>query len=195
MPTPEREKKIERVASARQSGLVVVLEDVHDPHNAEAVFRSCDAFGIQDVYLIFENQPAYDPKKIGKSSSSSANKWLTFHIFHSTTACLEALQKNGHYLVATAFTDSAIPIFDATLAHDTIALLFGNERDGLSQTALDMADMHMVIPMAGLTQSLNISVSAAVCMYETVRQRKNGEGEYTYSQTQQDSLIEDFLQR
>lgn len=195
MPTPERLKKIQRVAQNRQKGMAVVLEDVHDPHNAEAVFRSCDAFGVQDVYLIFENQPVYDPQSIGKSSSSSANKWLDFHIFESTKACLDELKKSGHHLVATALSDTAVSIFDADLTHDTIALLFGNERDGLSETALEAADTHIIIPMAGLTQSLNISVSAAICMYETVRERRTGEGEYVYSAAQQEALVNDFLER
>lgn len=194
MPTPERLKKIKQVAAQRQKNFAVVLEDVHDPHNAEAVFRTCDAFGVQDVYLIFDKQPAYDPKQIGKSSSSSANKWIDFHIFHSTQECLEALKKKGYTLCATTLSDKSIPIFDADLTHDTIAILLGNERNGLSQKSIAMSDIELSIPMAGLTQSLNISVSAAICMFEVVRQRQKA-GDYTYGLTAQEHLIHDFLHR
>ena len=81
MPTQARIETIRRVVAHRQRGLVVVLEDIHDPHNAEAVLRTCDAVGVQDAYFVFEREEYYDPKRIGKQSSGSANKWMDCHIF------------------------------------------------------------------------------------------------------------------
>ena len=92
MPTQARIETIRRVAAQRQRGLAAVLEDIHDPHNAEAVLRTCDAVGVQDAYFVFEQEEYYDPRRIGKQSSGSANKWVDCHIFHSTAACITQLK-------------------------------------------------------------------------------------------------------
>lgn len=102
-----RQEKIERVIENRREG-VVVLEDIHDPHNAGAVCRSCDAFGWQKVYLIFDKEKQFNPKRIGKASSSSANKWLTFKIFKSTKECFEELKKDGFEIYATVDRKSVV---------------------------------------------------------------------------------------
>ena len=171
MPTEQRVNKLKRVAEARQAGFTVVIEDVYDPHNLGAISRSCDAFGIQRINVIFETHPAFDPKEVGKNSSTATNKWLDYRIHHGTEKALKALKDEGWSLVAAALDPAAESIFEADLCLPRIALLFGNEKTGLSATALALADRRVMIPMRGIAQSMNVSVSAALCIYEVTRQR------------------------
>jgi tRNA (guanosine-2'-O-)-methyltransferase len=170
--TPERLRRITEVAHRRQPG-VVVLEDVHDPHNAAAVLRSCDAFGIQTVHFIFEQVAPYNPAKVGKLSSSSANQWLDFVIHSSTQACQEQLSKEGYTSVATVVDASGESLFDADLARGKWAIWFGNEHRGLTPAAVAGAERRIGIPMRGMVESLNISVTAAIFLFEMTRQRES----------------------
>ena len=178
MPTNDRINKLRRVANARQAGLTVVIEDVFDPHNLGAISRSCDAFGIQQINVIFETHPEFDPKEVGKNSSTATNKWLEYRIHRSTETALRALKGEGWELVAAALDPDAESIFEADLCQSQIALLFGNEKTGLSSTALSLADRQVTIPMRGIAQSMNVSVSAALCIYEVTRQRMSRCPEY-----------------
>lgn len=172
MPTEQRLAKLQRVARQRQAGLTVVIEDVFDPHNLGAVARSCDAFGVQDIHVIFETQPVFDPKEVGKNSSTATNKWLTYHIHHETEAALRLLKSDGWQIVAMALDQAAESVYRADFCSDKVALLLGNEKTGLSQKALKLADRLVTIPMRGIAQSLNISVTAAMMLYEVTRQRR-----------------------
>lgn len=172
MPTEERLKKLRGVAERRQSGLTVVVEDVFDPHNLGATARSCDAFGIQEINVIFEQQPAFDPKEVGKNSSTATNKWLNYRIHHSTESALQTLKRESWRIVATVIDSAAEPIYAADLCQPRIALLFGNEKTGLSARAIALADEPVTIPMLGIAQSMNVSVSAALAIYEVTRQRR-----------------------
>lgn len=165
-----RELKIEKVAQNRQEG-IIVLEDIHDPHNAAAVWRNCDAFGIGTVYLIFNKEIEFDPKKVGKESSSSANKWLDFEIFHDTRECLEKIKKDGYKVYATILDQEVKSIYE-TKFQERAAIMLGNEHSGLSEEAVKMADEKIYIPMMGMVQSLNLSVTAGICLFEYSRQRK-----------------------
>ena len=171
MPTDRRINKLERVAQARQAGLTVVIEDVFDPHNLGAISRSCDAFGIQQINVIFETHPAFDPKEAGKNSSTATNKWLEYRIHRGTETALQRLKGEGWELVAATPDPAAESIFDVDLCQRRIALLFGNEKTGLSATALSLSDRLLTIPMRGIAQSMNVSVTAALCVYEVTRQR------------------------
>lgn len=166
-----RRTKIEAVINRRQEG-VVVLEDIHDPHNAAAVMRSCDALGVQKVYLIFEKEEGYDPGKVGKNSSSSANKWLSFKVFKSTKECLDELKKEGYEIVATTVDVEAKELQQTDLSARKIAIVMGNEHRGISETAKEMADKLVYIPMKGMVESFNVSVAAAIVLYELSRQRR-----------------------
>ena len=95
MPTDQRVNKLKRVAEARQAGFTVVIEDVFDPHNLGAISRSCDAFGIQQINVIFETHPEFDPKEVGKNSSTATNKWLDYRIHHGTESALQTLKDEG----------------------------------------------------------------------------------------------------
>ncbi len=170
MVTRERLRRIAQVAEGRQPG-VVVLEDVHDPHNAAAVLRSCDAFGIQTVHFVFVRTKPYNPAKVGKVSSSSANQWLDFVIHDSTSDCLRVLRNEGYQSVGTVLGQRTESLFEADLTGGPWALWFGNEHRGLSEEAIQGVDRHLAIPMRGMVESLNISVTAAIFLFEMTRQR------------------------
>ena len=172
MPTEERLNKLSRVAARRQSGLTLVIEDVFDPHNLGAIARSCDAFGVQQIHVIFEQQPAFDPKEVGKNSSTATNKWLEYHIHHDTETALHVLKRDGWQLAATVLHPDAVPIHEADLCPPKLALLLGNEKTGLSATAIAQADQLLTIPMVGIAQSMNVSVTAALALYEVTAQRR-----------------------
>lgn len=171
-----RTQRILSVLDRRQQG-IIVLEDIHDPHNAAAVLRSIDAFGFQTAYFIFEKEKAYNPKRVGKLSSASANKWLTVEKYSSTKDCYDKLKSEGHTIYATTLESKAPLNLYETLPTlgPKIALVFGNEHTGISDYARDHADHHLYIPMQGFVQSFNISVSAALVMGEITRKR-TGEG-------------------
>lgn len=164
-----RQEKIRRVTEQRREG-IVVLEDIHDPHNAAAVWRTCDAFGFGRVYLIFEQEEKFNPKQVGKASSSSANKWLDFEVFSSTKECIEKLKKDGYVVWATVLDKKAKSLYKTEFGEKKLAIMFGNEHRGLSETAVKMADKKVYIPMEGMVQSLNLSVTAGVVMWEISRQ-------------------------
>jgi tRNA (guanosine-2'-O-)-methyltransferase len=183
----DRQEKIRRVIEKRQEG-VIVLEDIHDPHNAAAVWRSCEGMGFQKIYLIFDQEKAFNPKKTGKASSSSANKWLDFTVFKSTKKCVEELKKDGYTIMATVLNKEAKSLCKAEFKKEKIAIMLGNEHRGLSETAVKMADEKIYIPMRGMVQSYNLSVTAAIVMYEITRQRTGGD--YKLSNEEQEEIGE-----
>ena len=189
-----RKEKFAKVSKLRQRG-IVILEDIHDPHNAGAVFRSCDAFGIQNVHLIFEAGKKFNPKKVGKSSSSSANKWLDFTVWDSTAKCLKALKKKGYLIYATVLDQEAMPLNKVSFKKSKVALLFGNERNGLSKQAIALADQKLYVPMSGLVQSLNLSVTAGLCLYELNRQRQADFKKYLLPKKEQIDILKQWLKK
>ena len=170
--TPEREQKITKVLQKRQPELVVVMENVHDPHNIMAVARSCDSVGVQTLYVIQdENKAGFNRERQGSKSSGSANKWVDFVDFDSTKACLEQLKQEGFQLYSTHLGKTSKELFEVDFTQK-IALIFGNEKHGVSSEALHFCDGNFIIPQVGMIQSLNISVACAVSLYEAFRQRK-----------------------
>lgn len=192
--TQKRLETFKRVAAGRQQGFVVVLEDIHDPHNAMAILRTCDAFGIQDVQFVFAQEKQFNPRKMGKSSSSSANKWLTYKTYTDTETCLRTLIDAGYHTVATTLSETAGSLYTAELIQPKIALILGNEHRGISPTAAALAQQHVIIPMAGFVQSLNVSVTAGILLYEISRQRQHAAIGRT-TQAEQELLLSDFLSR
>lgn len=201
-------QKIRTSASRRQEG-IVVLEDIYDPHNAAAVLRSCEAFGIQKVYFIqhhflkvksgagfiFEKGKKFNPKKIGKATSSSANKWLDFEVFDSTKKCFKKLKRQGYSIVATVLDDKAKSIFRTKFTKPKIALCIGNEHAGLSAEAIELSDQRIYIPMRGFVQSLNLSVTAAICLFELSRQRQESAKKFLLPRREQNLLIKNWKQK
>ena len=195
MPTRERIEKITGVVARRQAGLVVVLEDIHDPHNAEAILRTCEALGVQDVYFVFEREEYYDPRRVGKQSSASANKWVDCHTYHSTSACIEKLREDGYKSVASVVDDADEDIHLSDFTGRKLALWFGNEHRGLSPISISSAEHRISIPMIGMVRSLNVSVTAGIFLFEVIRQRGAGQDAYRLSANVAGKLCRDFLKR
>jgi tRNA (guanosine-2'-O-)-methyltransferase len=175
--TPERKGKLITVLSKRQPDITVVLENVFDPHNISAVMRTCDAVGIQDIYILNTKIPRH--KKWGARSSSSAAKWLTVHQFESAEECFASLRKHYSTILTTHLSNDAVSLFDIDFTKP-IALIFGNEHSGVSDEIRVLADGNFIIPQSGIIQSLNISVACAITLYEAYRQ-KSVAGHYNQS--------------
>lgn len=166
----ERLERFRKVAANRQR-MTVVLENVHDPHNIGAVLRSCDSVGIDEVYILYTEEHL-DFARVNslKSSATGVKKWLKLHFYRNREDCFSALRKNYSVILATHLAKQAQSIYDSDLTRD-LALVFGNEHEGVSSEALDLCDGNLLIPQVGMAQSLNISVACAVSLYESMRQR------------------------
>jgi tRNA (guanosine-2'-O-)-methyltransferase len=172
--TPEREQRITSVLDKRQDSLTIVLENVFDPHNISAVMRTCDAVGVQDVFILNTRIPRH--KKWGAKSSSSAAQWLTIHQYTDAGECFAALRRRVDHIFTTHLAADAVSLYDMDLT-TRIALVFGNEHSGVSDEIRARADGNFIIPQAGIIKSLNISVACAVSLYEAFRQ-KSAAGQY-----------------
>lgn len=168
--TPERKDRLTNVLNKRQNDITVVLENVFDPHNISAVMRSCDAVGVQDIYILNTKIPRH--KKWGAKSSSSAAKWLTIHQFENAAECFSSLRKRYSTILTTHLSSDAVDLYSIDLTK-SIALVFGNEHSGVSEEIRSLADGNFIIPQVGIIQSLNISVACAVTLYEAFRQKSN----------------------
>ncbi len=166
----ERRNRIESVLLKRQGNLTVVMENVHDPHNISAVMRTCDAVGIQEIYVLNTVIPRHD--YFGVKSSSSAAKWLTVHHFSDIELCFAALRNKFDLIYTTHLGGDSVELYDIDFTQ-SIALVFGNEHHGVSEEAQKLSDGNFMIPQMGMIKSLNISVACAVTIYEALRQKKN----------------------
>lgn len=176
--TPERSERLNNVLNKRQPNITVVLENVADPHNISAVMRTCDAIGVQDIYVL--NTDIQRHKKWGAKSSSSAAKWLTVHQFTDVKSCFEALRKNYNKIYITHLAADAVSLHQLDLT-ESVALVFGNEHSGVSDELIGLCDGNFIIPQVGIIKSLNISVACAVTLYEAYRQ-KSIAGHYSKQQ-------------
>jgi len=172
--TPERRERLLNVAGKRQFDLTVVLENVFDPHNISAVMRTCDAVGVQDIYVLNTRIPPH--RKWGAKSSSSAEKWLSIHQFTDAGECFAHLRERYKKILTTHLSSDAVGLYEIDFT-GPIALVFGNEHDGVSEDIRKLADGNFIIPQAGIIKSLNISVACAVTLYEAFRQ-KSAAGHY-----------------
>jgi tRNA (guanosine-2'-O-)-methyltransferase len=182
--TPERNERLTSVLNKRQLNLTIVLENVSDPHNISAVMRTCDAVGIQEIYILNTVIPKH--KKWGAKSSSSAAKWLTIHQFTDMNECFDALRKKYNKIYTTHLSKDAVGLYDLNLT-EHVALVFGNEHAGVTNELIELCDGNFIIPQVGIIKSLNISVACAVSVYEAYRQ-KNLAGHYNQPQLTGDAL-------
>ncbi len=166
--TPERSERLTNVLNKRQPNLTIVLENVSDPHNISAVMRTCDAVGVQDIYIL--NTIIGKHKKWGAKSSSSAAKWLTVHQFDEVTLCMKELREKYDKIYSTHLSKDAVGLYDMDLTA-SVALVFGNEHSGVSEELMHLVDGNFIIPQVGIIKSLNISVACAVTLYEAHRQK------------------------
>lgn len=193
-----RLKKIQDAARQRQTNLAVILENVHDLHNMGAVMRTADSVGAQEIYVLFSD-PNQTPKKVklGKRTSAGTRRWLDVFFYTDTKQCFEDVRKKYSKVYATHLSSDSVSLYDLDLS-DSVALLFGNEAEGISKAALELCDGNFIIPQVGMAQSLNISVAAAITLYEAYRQR-NAKGMYNenspQSPEQQAQMQQYFLER
>lgn len=183
--TNKRLEKIKAVISKRQSSLKIVLENIHDPHNVSAIIRTCDAAGIPKVSLLYniESFP-----KIGKKSSASAFKWVEKEKFKTVEECYKQLRSDGFKIYASSISKDAKNLYDIDFTEKS-AIVMGNEHRGISKEAEKLADEKFYIPMHGMVQSLNVSVSAAIIIYEALRQR-TAKGMYDKSEFNEEQIEE-----
>ncbi|GAA4271459.1 RNA methyltransferase [Aquimarina gracilis] len=157
--TPRRLDLYKKVLSKRTNHFTVAIEDVYQLHNTSAVIRSCDVFGIQNVHVIEE----VNRKRIDREIAMGAQKWVDVNRYPTTRECLRELKKNGYQIVATTPHDVSMALTDFDITKPS-AFFFGREQQGLSEVVLEEADCRLHIPMVGFTESLNISVSAAIIL-------------------------------
>lgn len=164
--TEERATLFNNILKERTRYITVVLEDIFQPHNASAVLRSCDCFGVQDVHII-ENQNEYT---VNNEVSMGSHKWLSLQKYNSeegnTLKAIQNLKNKGYRVVATTPHTNNVELHNFDLSKGKCAFLFGTELRGLSETAIENADEYLKIPMYGFTESFNISVSAAIILYQ-----------------------------
>ena len=165
--TDNRKLRFHEVLSQRTKHFTVATEDVYQLHNTSAVMRSCDVFGIQELHVIEE----VNVKRIDREIAMGAQKWVDLHRYHSAKTCMDSLKKQGYQIVATTphTNDCLLHDFDVTKKS---CFFFGRETEGLSNEVIDNADCFLKIPMVGFTESLNISVSAAIILQHVTTKLK-----------------------
>jgi tRNA (guanosine-2'-O-)-methyltransferase len=187
-----RKERLQTVLNERMRHMTVVLEDVYQAHNASAVLRSCDCFGVQDVYFI-ENRNKF---KISEEVSMGSNQWLTIKKYNeeenNTVSCLRDLKSKGYRIVATTphKNDKVISELDVS---QPFALVFGTEINGISPTVFEMADEFVKIPMHGFTESFNISVCAALSMYELSSRIRKQDIAYQLPEKEKEEIYLEWL--
>lgn len=196
--TEERQEKFEKVVRQRQTNMTVILENVHDPHNIGAVIRSCDAVGIKELYLLHSVPDLVrDRVVVNKQTSTGARKWVDTFLFKDTEACFAHIRSKYDKVYGTHMSAEAVGMHDLDMT-ESIAFLFGNEKEGLTEEALSHCDGNFLIPMKGMVQSLNISVACAVTLFEALRQREingNYSDKPVISETQQSELLDNYKKR
>jgi tRNA (guanosine-2'-O-)-methyltransferase len=187
--TPERLKLFEKVLEQRTSYLTVVLEDIFQPQNASAVLRTCDCFGIQHVHII-ENRNEF---RVYREVAMGASKWLSLHKYNqkeqNSIEAIKRLKQSGYRIIATSphLNDHLLPDFD--LSKGKAAIVFGSELPGISETIMNEADDFLKIPMYGFTESFNISVSAAIVLYQLAQKlREQPEIGWKLSEQEKDDI-------
>ena len=167
MATPQRRERLRRVLARRQDDVTVVLDNVHDAHNASAVLRSADGFGVGRIALLYTDHPM---PSLSKGVSGHTRKWMTIERYDAAEACLAALRVRGERVVVTHAAAGA-PSHLSLDWTGPVAIVLGNEHEGCSPAMRAAADTAVAIPMQGMAQSFNVSVAAAIVLAELCRQR------------------------
>ena len=184
--TPERFEKIKDVLRKRQTDLTVIMDNIHKPHNFNAIVRTCDAVGVQDVQYI----PVKKGYRRLNSYAKGSQKWVEAHRYNDFPTVAHEFQSKGHQLLAAHFSDVAIDYRDVDYTQPT-AIVMGTELAGISDETANIVDKHIIVPMQGMVASLNVSVASAVILFEAQKQRLAA-GKYT-KRAMQDSRYEKLL--
>ncbi|OIQ51197.1 tRNA (guanosine(18)-2'-O)-methyltransferase [Pseudodesulfovibrio hydrargyri] len=191
--TEERKKRIDAVLSRRQRDLTLIMDNIWDPHNVSAVLRSCDAFGVAGVHLYYTDSQWPD---LAQKSSASAKKWIerTEHV--DAAEMVAELKGQGMRILRTGFSDTARPVMDIDFTRPT-AVILSNEHRGTSPDLARLVPDEVYIPMQGMVQSFNVSVAAAIILYQAFTQR-NAAGMYdqpSFSREELESLKTQWYSR
>ncbi len=188
--TENRRTRFNKVLSQRTKHFTVATEDVYQLHNTSAVIRSCDVFGIQEVNIVEE----INSKRIDREIAMGAQKWVDLNRFHTVKDCIKDLKTKGYQIVATTphTNDCLLHEFDVTKKS---CFFFGRETEGLSQEVLDNADCYLKIPMSGFTESLNISVSAAIILQHVTTKLKQTEINWQLTETESHEKRLDWIKK
>lgn len=192
--TDKRKSKFQEVLAERTKHFTVVLEDIYQPHNASAVLRTCDIFGIQDLHVI-ENKFI---NRVSKYVTKGAQKWITTKRYKSdadnTLTCLNHLKDKGYQIIATSPHANASVLEDFKIDKKT-AFVFGAEATGISDTVKKNADGFLKIPMVGFTESLNISVAAAIILKEATTKLKKSKLEWQLTTSEKEEIYLDWIKK
>jgi len=193
--TEERFGLFQKVLGNRTRYVTLVLEDIYQSQNASAVLRSCDSFGMQDVHII-ENR---NECQLDTEVSLGSEKWLTLHFYKNhqdnTFEAIQYLRKNDYRIIATSPHAMDESLDNLNLKKGKLAVFFGTELKGLSETVLENADEHIRIPMLGFAESFNISVAAALTMQEISRKLRSSSVDWQLSNNEKDSILLDWLRK
>ncbi|WP_158162023.1 tRNA (guanosine(18)-2'-O)-methyltransferase TrmH [Grimontia hollisae] len=176
--TPERFARIHEVLATRQPDLTVCMEEVHKPNNISAIIRTADAVGIHQVHAVW---PRNSKMRTLGGTSAGARNWVDVVTHDNTPDAFAALKAKGMQILVTNLSETAVDFREIDYTKPT-AIVMGQERTGISQQALALADQDIIIPMVGMVQSLNVSVASALILYEAQRQRQNA-GMYQRTRT------------
>ena len=188
--TESRRQRFAEVLAERTKHFTVAIEDVYQLHNTSAVIRSCDVFGIQDLHVIEEQ----NRKRIDREIAMGAQKWVDVHRHHSVIDCMENLRQQGYQIIATTphKDDCILQDFDIS---KKACFFFGRETEGLSEVVIEQADAYLKIPMFGFTESLNISVSAAIILQHVTTQLKASRIAWGLSETEKNVKKLDWIKK
>jgi len=193
--TEERYEKMISILENRTRYLTVVLEDIYQPHNASAVLRSCDGFGVQDVHII-ENRNSY---KVNPGVELGTSRWLSLTKYnrkgYNSSEAIERLRGQGYRIVATSPHGNDTPLEEFDLQSGKAALFFGNELDGLTDGVLEEADEFLRIPMYGFVESFNISVSCAITLHHLVYRLRGMPFEWRLTEEEREELLLAWMRR
>jgi tRNA (guanosine-2'-O-)-methyltransferase len=171
--TPKRLARFHNVLEQRTKFFTVATEDVYQLHNTSAVIRSCDVFGIQEVNIVEER----NSKRIDREIAMGAQKWVDLNRYQSVKDCLKSLKAQGYQIVATTPHTNDCELYDFDVTKKS-CFFFGRETEGLSEEVLKEADVFLKIPMGGFTESLNISVSAAIILQHVTTKLKKTDSDW-----------------
>ncbi|SNZ00607.1 TrmH family RNA methyltransferase [Flagellimonas pacifica] len=174
--TEERKQRFLEVLQNRTKYLTVAIEDVFQLHNTSAVIRSCDAFGIQEVHVVEDRFG----KRLDKNIAMGAEQWVDVNRYQTTSECIDSLKQSGFQIIATTPHNDSRYLADFEVNTPT-ALFFGTEKEGLSEEVMEKADGFLKIPMVGFSESLNISVSAAIIIQQLTQKLKESNVDWQLS--------------
>ncbi|UMB61062.1 RNA methyltransferase [Lutibacter sp. A80] len=193
--TEKRRNLFEKVLSERTRHFTVAIEDIFQPHNASAVVRTCDIFGIQDMHVIEDKYKFYASRLVAKG----AQKWIDFSMYNqkntnNTLDCISALKEKGYKIIATTPHNESCLLQDFDIS-EKAAFFFGVEKEGLSKDVMDNADGYLKIPMVGFTESLNISVAAAIILQNMNQKLKASTIDWQLTEIEKREKYQDWLEK